>query len=175
MTMNNEKKGSLILKERHLNVSLDVVEQQITVFCKERFVEGWLCYTSSLWVKRGSQVWQQCDFISGSSTDRGVLLNAEFSHQQDGRHTSLHIRSDAGRYSIYCFEVSFGTASAQAQPVQIIEEAFYGAIPQDRFPQWKLKYANCWGLETIGTAPHDIQVWQPQVGVFLGFDKGAVA
>ena len=111
MAKNSVKQGALRVLERHLNVSLEIAQQQIDTFCKADAVEGWLCYTSSLWVKKTAQDWRQCEFISGSSTDKGVLLSAEFSSRENGKYTSLHVRSDAGRYSIYCFEVSFGTAS----------------------------------------------------------------
>lgn len=167
--------GLRVVHRRECSVSEanEILEQ----FSARGDAEGWFCYTSSIWMKvaegtqgvSGRDVW-----VSGTTgaDQKGVLLSGEVFYREGNVGHALHIRSDADRYTVTHFEIGRGQVQPGAEEVRILSESFFGAIDQGTFPQWKLRYDNCWMLQSKGTPPHDIQVWQPVVGVFKGFKRG---
>ena len=166
-------------KEKNLSVERKhfTNEEDILTFLAERVlqykVEGWLCYTSSLWVLKKGKTAEQARFVSGDEKNRGTLLSFELHHKEGDIDHSLHLRQNGVGWELYSYTLQKNADAGT--PVKYQLQSYFAAASQDKkdgFPKWKLKYANCWHAVLEGEGDEAISVYQPLVGIFLGFTKG---
>jgi len=166
----------LTIKNAEQGLSSTEAIERIEQFCRQYpgAAEGWMCFTSAIFVKSSDVTLENAIFVSGSESARGTLLNGEFTSLVDGERHSLHIRSNGPIYSVYSFILD--DKGGTGVPVKVVQQAFFGAMAHSHtrndFQGWKLAYNSCWTRVQKGQPPHDIGVWQPKVGVFAGFRQG---
>ena len=165
------KTAYLLHEATHLS-SEDSVLEHIQNLYQQYKIEGWLCYTSSLWLLERGKSLQGASFISGDKNNRGTLLSAELHSSKNDTDYSFHLRQDGSGWTIHHYQLH-KKEQTNSTKVKLIWQSYFSAVPQDKFPMWKMKYANCWHAVKQGQAPHQIEVNQPLVGLFTGFSKNS--
>lgn len=149
--------------------SVDAIWTRIRSFHPSQ-CSGWFCYTSSLWILKENCQLEDMKWVSGKKEAKGTLLSGELHCSTNGIDETLSIRHDGVAYNIVHFKL--GTTNNDGMAVRACYQEFYGALHQEDFPKWKLGYRNCWGKVLRGDVPHQVEVFEPLVGIFVGFNKG---
>jgi len=137
--------------------------------------EGWFCYTSSLWLLEAGSGLDDVEYVSGIKNAKGTLLSCELHRSVNGVDETLSVRHGGREYQVVRFTLkrdSSGANDGDSEVVRACYQEFYGSLDQELYPNWKLRYRNCWGKVLRGEAPHQVEVYEPLVGIFVGFNKG---